>query len=433
MFWIISAILIIIALAFILPALFKNDEVLDATREQNISIAKEQLAELELRFEQDDIDQENYQATRDELELSLFNDLKESDPVLIGSTDNNSFKNISTWIILLLIPLITIPVYLNLGNLDFTKQFDPKMVAQEAAQASMPLKPDGTPDIEKITNNLKAEMESNPTDPRGWYMLGRSYMLLERFSKAAESFDKSLALRPDLAETMLSLADALSMNNNGQLIGRPRKLVNKALSIEPQNTTALWLSGMAASQEGEYLEAISRWQKVLLSLDDKPDEKMAIINLIAEAENRLTSDQKSELEAANQQNSEMNKSSDTGIKDSDAVEGGIKVTISIAANLKGQVSPEDFVFIYAKAMSGPPMPLAAVRRQVKDLPLEVQLNDQMAMMPDLKLSAFKDVSVGARVSKTGQPIPQSGDLFIEKTNIKSGDSISLEINEIYKK
>ena len=427
MFWIISAILIVIALVFIFPALLKRDYSPDATREQNISIAKEQLADIELRFEQGDIDQKSYQSTKDELELSLFNDLKESNDQLLESTNNNAPKRTDTWLILLLIPLIAIPTYLNLGNLKFTKQLDSKMVAQEAAKASMPLKSDGTPDVEKIAENLKSEMESNPTDPKGWYMLGRTYMMLNNFPDAANSFDKSLSLRPDLADTMLALADALSMSNNGQLIGRPRKLVNNALTIEPENITALWLSGMAASQESDYLEAITQWQKVIPFLVDKPDEKSAVIGLIAEAKSRLKPDEKAGLALIENQNQE-NVENNADIKDI-----GIKVNISLSDILKDKASPDDLVFIYAKAMTGPPMPLAAVRKQVKDLPFDVLLNDDMAMMPSLKLSSFKDVIVGARISKTGQPIANNGDLFAEKTEIKAGDSISIVINEVFEK
>ncbi|MGK0271038.1 MAG: cytochrome c-type biogenesis protein CcmH [Cocleimonas sp.] len=425
MFWIISAILIVIALAFILPALFRRENTQDGTREQNIAIAKEQMAELERRFEQNDIDQEIYQSSRNELELSLFSDLKESGNGSSGLSKNGSSKVIDTWPVLLLIPLIAIPVYLNLGNLDFTKHLDPKVVAQKAIKARMPLKPDGTPDIEKITNRLKAEMESNPTDPKGWYMLGRSYMLLQRFPEATASFDKSLSLRPDRAETMLSLADALSMDNTGQLEGRPRELVKNALMLEPQNTTALWLSGMAASQAGEYPEAISQWQKVLLFLKDKPNEKTAVSNLIDEAKSRLTPDQIAK------QTSKTSQATDKITENTNITE--IKVSISLSDSLKDHASPDDYVFIYAKAMSGPPMPLAAVRKQVKNLPLELTLNDDMAMMPGLKLSSFKNVAVGARISKIGQPVPQNGDLFNEKIDVKSGESVSLEINEIYKK
>lgn len=445
MFWIISAVFIVIALASILPALLKRNEALDATREQNITIAKEQLADLELRFEQGNINQENYQLTKNELDLSLFNDLAETGLKITTTTDNNSARAMDVLPILLLIPLIAIPLYLNLGNLNFAQQLDPKVPAQGVASTStsMPLKPDGTPDIEKITENLKEEMESNPTDPKGWYMLGRAYMLLQRFPEAAASFDKSLSLHPNNAESLLSLADALSMDQQGLLLGRPRELVNKTLSIAPENTTALWLSGLAASQENEFVEAITQWQKVLLILDKNSDantdEKAALANLIAEATKRLNTRQKQQITTANTRPQEKTKvkpdggERSEGDSNSEAKNLGIKVSISLATALKDQVSPNDAVFIYAKAMNGPQMPLAAVRRQVKNLPITLTLDDDMAMIAGLKLSSFKDVVIGARVSKSGQAIPQNGDLFIEKTGIKQGDSISLELKQVFQK
>jgi len=112
---------------------------------------------------------------------------------------------------------------------------------------------------------------------------------------------------------------------------------------------------------------------------------------------------------------------------------GINVSISISGEMLKQSSPDDLVFIYAKAMSGPPMPLAALRKQVKDLPISVTLNDDMAMMPNLKLSGFSEVVVGARVSKSGRPIAENGDLFAEKASIKAGDDVSLEINSVLSK
>ncbi len=428
MFWFFITLLIAIAIAFILPALLKREISQDATRDQNIAIAKEQLAELEQRYEKNDIDESNYNSVKKELEYALFNDLKELDLELVennveNTTQKSSTKSIDTWLILLLAPIIAVPVYLSLGNLDFTKHLDAKKAVTEVTKANMPLKSDGTPDVEKITQQLRKEMESNPTDPRGWYMLGRAYMMINRIPEAIESFDKSLALRPDLAETMLSLADAISMNNEGQLAGRPRELVKKALTIEPKNVTALWLSGMAASQEAEYQEAITQWQKVLPFIENKPDEKTAVLGLIEEAQNRLGTNN-------NKQSSEK---TEKAIDSNTNENKSIKLKISIAPEFKEKASPEDPVFIYAKAMSGPPMPLAAVKKQVKDFPLELILNDDMAMMPNLKLSSFNIVTVGARISKTGQPVPTNGDIFSEKPNVSLGDNITLEIDQIYKK
>ncbi len=428
MFWFFITLLIAIAIAFILPALLKREINQDATRDQNIAIAKEQLAELEQRYEKNDIDESNYNSVKKELEYALFNDLKELDLELVennveNTTQKSSTKSIDTWLILLLAPIIAVPVYLSLGNLDFTKHLDAKKAVTEVTKANMPLKADGTPDVEKITQQLRKEMESNPTDPRGWYMLGRAYMMINRIPEAIESFDKSLALRPDLAETMLSLADAISMNNEGQLAGRPRELVKKALTIEPKNVTALWLSGMAASQEAEYQEAITQWQKVLPFIENKPDEKTAVLGLIEEAQNRLGTNN-------NKQSSEK---TEKAIYSNTNENKSIKLKISIAPEFKEKASPEDPVFIYAKAMSGPPMPLAAVKKQVKDFPLELILNDDMAMMPNLKLSSFNIVTVGARISKTGQPVPANGDIFSEKSIVSRGDNITLEIDQIYKK
>ena len=120
-------------------------------------------------------------------------------------------------------------------------------------------------------------------------------------------------------------------------------------------------------------------------------------------------------------------------EDKNNISAGINVSISISKEMQAQASPDDLVFIYAKAMSGPPMPLAALRKQVSDLPIDVILNDNMAMMPNLKLSDFSEVIVGARVSKTGRPIAENGDLFAEKPSIKAGDRVNLEINSVLSK
>ncbi len=98
----------------------------------------------------------------------------------------------------------------------------------------------------------------------------------------------------------------------------------------------------------------------------------------------------------------------------------IEVIIKLDPKLAVKASPDDMVFIYAKALSGPPMPLAAVRKQVRELPITIRLDDSMAMMPEMKLSAFPEVAVGARVSLSGNPIAKSGDLEGEIKPVKPG-------------
>jgi cytochrome c-type biogenesis protein CcmH len=428
MFWIISAILILVALAFILPSLWNRNTSQDATREQNIAIAQEQLAELEARFENGEISEDGYQTTRDEIEQSLFNDMEISEDHLNITTPQDSSRKplFSTIFILLLIPLISISLYIKKGNLVFTKQLDSNQAAQQATSDLVPKNADGSPDIDTMVARLQQKMNDNPDNPKGWYMLGRSYMVLKKYPEAAKSFDRAYKLMPESADTILSLADALSMSNNGQLTGRPTKLVTKALSIEPQNITALWLSGMASRQQGDYLTAITQWQKVIPLILDKPQEVVEVEKLINDAKKNLSPDQQQSL------SKKTELASTAKVKEKQSGKG-IKVSVSISSAMQEQVSPNDLVFIYAKAMSGPPMPLAALRKQVKDLPIDIELNDDMAMMPNLKLSSFPEVIVGARVSKTGRPIAQDGDLYSEQSSIKAGDKVSLEINTVLSK
>ncbi len=415
MFWIITAILLLIALAFVLPTLLrKRNESQGGQREQNIFIANEQLKELEEHFEKGEIENEDYQSSRDELEQSLFLDLDESD---IDENDNGAKSSLlSAAFIALLIPAITIPVYLKIGNLPFTTMLDSQAAAKQAVDKRIPKKADGTPDIEAMIVGLQKKMDDNPENFKGWTMLGRSYMVLKKYPEAVKAYERALTLKPESVNVILAVADSLAMASNGEIVGRPVALINQALTLEPDNLTALWLGGMAARQQGEHLLAIKRWNKVL-SLVKTPGERQEVGSLITEAMSQLTPAQKSKIDPIEKAPATL----------------GIAVTINLSEKLKDQAKPTDVVFIYAKAMSGPPMPLAAVRKQVKDFPIEVVLNDTMAMMPNLKLSAYSEVIVGARISKSGQPMAQHGDLFSERSSVKAGDKISLEIDSVVSK
>jgi len=429
MFWIISAILILIAFAFVFPSLSRQrNNLQDGSREQNIFIANEQLQELETRFEKGEIDSEDYQATRDELEQSLFSDIKSADVNDEISTTNSKPSFLGAALITLLIPAITIPVYLKVGNLPFTEMLDSKQAAAKASDSKVPRNADGTPDVDTMIKGLQKKMEKNPDNPKGWMMLGRSYMVMKRYSDAAKAYERALTLQPESTDLMLALADSLAMVGNGEISGRPIELINKALALEPNNLTALWLGGMAARQQGNYLIAVERWKKVVQMVKD-PKERKEVESLIAETITQLTPEQKEKLGAI----AAATKVAPVANKTEKATSAGITVSVDISEKFKAEAKPTDIVFIYAKAMSGPPMPLAAVKKQVKDLPVEVVLNDEMAMMPNLKLSGFSEVIVGARVSKSGQPIAQNGDLFSEKASVKSGDKVSLEIDEILAK
>jgi len=260
-------------------------------------------------------------------------------------------------------------------------------------------------------------------------MLGRSYMVLKRFPDAVRAYEKAYKQMPDSVDIMLSLADSLAMKNGGNISGRPVELVNKALKIDPENLTALWLGGMAARQNKDYVTAIQRWTKVMGIIKD-PAERKEVRSLIVEAESMLSPEQRDRVKnalasiapVADKKPEITNQSAMTG--------ASITVSVSLSDAFKDKVKPTDLVFIYAKAMSGPPMPLAAAKMQVKDLPVKVVLNDSMAMIPSMKLSGHAEVVVGARVSKSGRPISQPGDLYAEKQGVKLGSQLDVKIDQV---
>lgn len=283
---------------------------------------------------------------------------------------------------------------------------------QLIAQLENPSAPqqEAAPDIDAMVVQLEEKLKAEPENPTGWFMLGRTYMVMKRFPDAVTAFEKAHSQNPQDAETKLALADALAMTGGGKLAGRPAQLVEEALTLAPENPKALWLAGMAAREINMNEKAVEHWQKLLPLLASDPQSSEEVASLILQAGGTLPSAS----------------SNATATADTD----GVRATVSISPELLSRTSPDDLVFIYAKAVSGPPMPLAAARHRVSELPLEITLDDSMAMMPQLKMSSQPQWIVGARISKSGQPTASSGDLFIETGPVGPGTQVQLLINQI---
>jgi cytochrome c-type biogenesis protein CcmH len=247
-------------------------------------------------------------------------------------------------------------------------------------------------------------------------MLGKSYKYLQNYPAAAEAFAHAYSLLGEQPEIMLLYADALAFAQDEQLAGKPAELVFKALEKEPTNIQGLWLGGMAKAQAGDLAQALSLWKKLESLLPDNSAEKRETQQLLAKLESQLT-------EGITNQPEEPIKQTNAAAE--------INVQVSLADNLKALANPNDSVFIYAQANAAQKMPLAVIRKQVKDLPLTASLNDSLAMMPSMKVSSFDKVIISARISKSGQAITQAGDLIGTLNNISVLDKTShnLVINE----
>lgn len=413
MFWVLSISLLLLAVWFVVSAFFEKTMLSDADQnKQNIIIAKEQLSIIEKEKEAGQISSDEYQQRKEELQKGLVDNVDYSKA---GVTRKISpmYPLIFS---LIIISLISIPSYFYLGRSDaLTYQPGNNQQTSDAQHA------DGMPlSMEEALKKLSAKLKQNPDNVKGWQMLGRSYMSLNRYKEAAEAYENLYRQVGDDVPVLLAYADALAMSRDGKISGLPFQLVKTALEKDPNNTTGLWLAGLGYSEKGEFKKAIKSWQQLLPLMAGNVATENKIKNLIDQANARLG--QPAAMTPVEQISKE-----EVVIK-----KASINVTVSLDEKFRKLVKPDDVVFIYAKAHTGPPMPLAAVRHSVSGLPVTVTLDDSMAMMPQMKLSSFSVVDVGARISKSGSAIGQTGDLqgIVESIQLKTTPSISIVIDSI---
>lgn len=268
---------------------------------------------------------------------------------------------------------------------------------------------------------LSARLQQNPDDGKGWAMLARSYAVLGRYNEALPAYEKAANLIPNDPVLLIDYADVLAAVNGKNLQGKPAELIKSALLIDPTNVKGLNLMGSAAFQAGDYAHAIGYWEKLLPLL---PPDSAAAKQINANIANARTQSGKQDM---------GNQAQRPSVGQIQPASGGAQISgvVELSPALAEKVLPTDTVFVFAKAVSGPPMPLAVIRTQAKNLPQKFVLNDAMAMMPSMKLSNFQEVTVSAKISRSGNATPQSGDLKGEVPSVKIGTgNVHLVIDKI---
>lgn len=287
----------------------------------------------------------------------------------------------------------------------------------------------GPEQIAAMAERLAARLEKQPDDGEGWSMLARSYAVTGQHAKAVPAFRKAAALIKDDPVLLADFADALAMTQDRSIAGEPLKLVQKALEIDPANVKALSLAGTEAFTRKDYKGALKYWEKLK---EVAPPDSVFVQQVqggIDEARS-LAGLPPSPAAAPGAAPAPTAAAAPTASPMDAALGKSISGTVTLSAALAGKASPTDTVFVFARAVEGPRMPLAILRHQVKDLPIKFTLDDSLAMSPAMKLSAFPQVVVGARISKDGQAVPQPGDLqgLSPAVTVGSAD-IKIEINQ----
>lgn len=405
LFWTIAALMLLFALAALLPALLRKPEKAQSdTKLHNLLIAKERLGELETELAAGTISQEIFDKTKEELELGLLEDVsvKETGAAKAWVL----LDRLGVVLVLLLIPLLTIGTYAMLGA---PEHIDVKGPGIQAPHAS-----GGQPaSMEELVGRLEKKVAANPQDPENMFMLGRVYASLGRFAEAADVLERLRPLVDDHPAVLVALADSLSMKNGGKVTGKPYELVRLALEKDPEDVTALWIAGKGAMEQDDYQNAIYYWRQAEAGLGEDPDMLAEMQRLIAqllqaaEAAGIAIDDPGSMLVAA-------------------ATAAGVQLSVTLSPELQAKLGGNELLFIFAKAVDGPPMPIAAFKRTAAELPLMLVLDDS-AMLQGGRLADHEQLKIGARITSGGQPVAKSGDLQSAEVIFSPGSDQVVEL------
>lgn len=442
-FWVVAGIFITVALLFVIPVLLrsKKHDSQDQVERQaaNITIYRDQLAELERDLRDDVLSREQYELSKQELQKRMLQDLSEDDEA-VRATSVNRHGAVVSVVVALAIPLAAIYLYLVIGD---TRGLLPQSQLANATQLQggngegMP--PDHA-EVKAMVDGLAARLKENPDDMEGWVMLGRSYTIMGRFDEASTVYAKLVQMAPDNPRFLSDYADMLAMTSNGSLQGKPAELISKALDIDPNYPKALALAGTLEFEREKFDQAVAYWERLLNAIPaEAKDSKFykSVSDSIAQARSLAMGNGSESVPVQLAQNSgvESDVPAQSAVAEQQKTAGddvpSVSGRVTLDASLAEKVTPDDTLFVFARASQGPKMPLAILRLHVSDLPVTFKLDDNMAMTPAMKLSSFPEVVVGARISKTGQAIPVSGDLEGHSAPVRIGEeNISITIDHV---
>jgi len=393
-FWLVVALFVVLAMAIIaLPLrrsagqLTQSDEI---TLRENVLLYRERIADLDADRTRGAIDDNQHATLADELARTLL-----ADAAAVSRRQQTERKHGKGLVVAFVaaLPVVAIAMYLHFGALA-----DWRIAQQLERMSGMPAAL-AAPLRAEIADLIKTQLAKHPDNLHYRVMLARFYMGEQKYDDAVLQFRFIAEMLPGDDEAQAYFAQALYLANKREVTLEVQAVIDRTLAINPHNGTVLGMVGINAFESGDYRKAIESWQKVVDALPADSQNADMLRSGIERAKQKLV--ERGEAWEAPK---------------AEVAGEGITVSVSIGADVSA--TPEQSVFIYAKAAQGPKMPLAVQRLTVKQLPVTVTLTDAMAMMPAMKLSSFEDVVVGARISQSGQAIAGPGDWVGESAPLK---------------
>lgn len=389
-FVIIAVVLVLSALALILPPLLRTPRSRGLGNEQRLATMAVGLRELDVELAAHAIGSDEYEEAKRELQRQALEADTHDRP---GASSGRRAGLVAALTIGITVPLAAAALYAKLG--------EPAAVAhgtQETASSQHEA------DIAGMIGQLSNRLKQNPGDAEGWLLLARSYNATGQPQKAAVAYAKVTTLRPKDADLLAEYAYTLALANGRDFDGEPQKLIQRALVLAPDNLNALALAGAAAMQAGKRNDAVRYFTHLKQLLPAGSPH-------LAEAEALITRAQ--------------------GNAPPVASNASIRGSVALAPAIASQVNPTDIVYVFARAENGTPMPIAVTRAPASDWPVAFTLDDNHAMTPEQHLSQFPRVDIVARISHTGSANRRPGDLEGRIDNVSLGtDNVKVVIDHL---
>ena len=411
-FWVISTFLLVVALAIVLPPLISKGQQADASRQAvNRAVFDRKLKELDDDLRRDLIGREQFEAARADLKRTLIDDLDDySQPVFKKSGRAMAIA------VLLAVPVISVFMYLKVDNglASLSEDFQAGISDQDRMLT-----------VQQAIRSLEQKLRDTPDDLPGWSMLGRSYLALGNFSRAVDAYERAYTLSKGAdADILVGYAEAQALAAGQQFDEDTMAFFVRAVQIDPHHERALWYAGFAAYHLHDYRSSVEYWERLLHQVpDDQPEARSALQTYLEDARQKAGPG----IAVARQKAGEAVPSD----KEPETA-ASIDVLVSLSPALQGSVADSDTLFVYARALQGPPMPLALVRMNAAALPARVTLDDTVAMIQEMTLSSMEQVEVIARISRSGQARMQAGDLYgsVQPVRTSGSSPVNIVITEV---
>ena len=422
----VATLLVAAALAIILLPFFRGprSDAGISRRGTNLSVLRDQFAELERDRANGVLDPAQYERARADVERMAAEELL-ANPRRPATSPSSGFG--VAVVLAVALPAFALVWYGSSGGW--------KARGDAASPSASAGDPGGAPpheDLASMTARLEARLREDPDSVEGWFLLARTHHAAQRFDAAVTAYERARKLAPADPDILSDYADSLAMAQGRKLAGKPAELLRQALAARPEHPKALLLAGSAAFEAGDFRGAATYWERATRVTEAGTEFGDTARGALADARRRLGESADTTTSAPTQANmAPAASAAAVGKPDSSAGGSTVAGSVKLAPAIAARAGPDDTVFVIARAVKGPPMPLAVKRFKVRDLPLNFSMSDADAMMPELTISKIGEIVVVARVSKSGEPKAASGDLEGISAPLKAPRrDIALEISRV---